>query len=182
MVRNIALWGYGRYGRSAYELIRRSCADRLRVAAVFDARFEELGRGPSGPAVYDPERIGKYHRRGLFDAVMITVCDPARRGAIASRLASPRIPPGGRTLRRALSRPAGSLSPGPGRIFIRRTGTRRLLLPERSEAMLERCGFRTVVPDGLPAAEQIRLFSRARIVLSPHGANSANSLYMPPVP
>ena len=74
----------------------------------------------------------------------------------------------------------GSDRPSPGRIFIRRTGTRRLLLPERSEAMLERCGFRTVVPDGLPAAEQIRLFSRARIVLSPHGANSANSLYMRP--
>ena len=65
----------------------------------------------------------------------------------------------------------------PERIFVKRIGTRKLLIePE----LLLQYGFETIVPEELSVAEQIRYFEQAKIVLCPHGANTANSLYMQP--
>ena len=68
----------------------------------------------------------------------------------------------------------------PRRVFVRRIGTRKLLLDEKSEALLDKLGFETIVPEDLSVLEQILYFNRADIVFSPHGANSTNSLYMRP--
>jgi len=65
----------------------------------------------------------------------------------------------------------------PERVFVKRIGKRKLIAPE---ALLDKYGFVTIVPEELSVAEQIRYFQRARIVLSPHGANTTNSLYMEP--
>ena len=65
----------------------------------------------------------------------------------------------------------------PSRLFVKRIGTRRLL---DVEDYLDLYGFQTIVPEELTVAEQIQYFAHADIVLSPHGANSTNSLYMRP--
>ena len=65
----------------------------------------------------------------------------------------------------------------PKRIFIRRTGIRKLLIPEQ---FLAKYGFAEVIPETLSVSDQIRYFRDAEIVFSPHGANSTNSLYMRP--
>ena len=65
----------------------------------------------------------------------------------------------------------------PSRLFVKRIGVRRL---EGADELLDTYGFETIVPEEHSVAEQIRYFQHADIVLSPHGANSANSLYMRP--
>ena len=65
----------------------------------------------------------------------------------------------------------------PKRLFVKRIGTRRL---DISEEFLARYGFETIIPEELSAEEQIRHFANADIVMTPHGANSTNSLYMRP--
>ena len=63
----------------------------------------------------------------------------------------------------------------PSRIYVKRIGTRRLSIPQE---WLDRNGFVTIIPEEHTVEEQIRYFMHADIVLTPHGANSANSLYM----
>ncbi len=63
----------------------------------------------------------------------------------------------------------------PDRIYVKRTGTRKLRL---SQAVLDEYGFVTIIPEELSIEEQIRYFAHARVVLSPHGANTSNSLFM----
>ena len=63
----------------------------------------------------------------------------------------------------------------PQRIYVKRIGKRRLRIQQK---WLDRHGFRTIVPEELRVEEQIRYCMHADIVLSPHGANSTNSLYM----
>lgn len=65
----------------------------------------------------------------------------------------------------------------PSRIFVKRIGSRKLLCDDK---LFERHGFEVIIPDELSVAEQIRHFQNADIVLTPHGANSTNSLYMRP--
>ncbi|MBP5253972.1 MAG: glycosyltransferase family 61 protein [Lachnospiraceae bacterium] len=65
----------------------------------------------------------------------------------------------------------------PERLFVRRIGSRKLRIDDET---LARYGFQTVIPEELTVSEQIRFFEQAKIVLSPHGANSTNSLYMHP--
>lgn len=65
----------------------------------------------------------------------------------------------------------------PKRLFVKRIGTRKL---EGAQALLDRYGFVTVVPEELTVREQIRFFHAADIVLTPHGANSTNCIYMQP--
>ena len=65
----------------------------------------------------------------------------------------------------------------PSHLFVKRIGTRRL---EGVDGLLEAYGFQTIVPEEHTVAEQIRYFQHADVVLSPHGANSANSMYMRP--
>ena len=65
----------------------------------------------------------------------------------------------------------------PKRLFVKRIGTRKL---EGAQALLDRYGFVTMVPEELTVREQIRFFHAADIVLTPHGANSTNCIYMQP--
>lgn len=65
----------------------------------------------------------------------------------------------------------------PKRLFVKRIGTRRL---DIAEDVLDSYGFVTIVPEELSTEEQIRYFANADIVMTPHGANSTNSLYMRP--
>ncbi len=71
------------------------------------------------------------------------------------------------------------LEPGcyPSRLFVERNGTRKLL---NSSTFLEKYGFTSIDPGKLPVWEQMQFFYNADIVLSPHGANSTNSIYMRP--
>ena len=63
----------------------------------------------------------------------------------------------------------------PERLFVKRVGSRKLkIAPE----LLAQYGFHTIVPEELSVSEQIRYFEQAKIVLSPNGANTTNSLYM----
>ncbi|MBR0402567.1 MAG: glycosyltransferase family 61 protein [Lachnospiraceae bacterium] len=66
---------------------------------------------------------------------------------------------------------------GPSRLLICRTGSRKLIL---EDAVSDELGFRKIVPEELSVEEQIRAFYRADIVISPHGANTANVLFMRP--
>ena len=65
----------------------------------------------------------------------------------------------------------------PERLYVKRIGKRKLLQPRNWP---EEHGFEVFVPEEHTTEEQIRFFMHARIVLSPHGANSTNSLYMTP--
>ena len=65
----------------------------------------------------------------------------------------------------------------PERVFLKRTGTRRLL---GADETLARYGFVAIDPGKLSVTEQVRYLNHARIAVSPHGANSTNSLYMRP--
>ena len=49
-----------------------------------------------------------------------------------------------------------------------------------SQSVLEEYGFVTIVPEEYSIEEQIRFFEHAKVVLSPHGANTSNSLFMKP--
>ena len=63
----------------------------------------------------------------------------------------------------------------PKYIYVKRTGTRKLL---NGDEIAERFGFTTIIPEELSVREQMAYFRNADIVLCPHGANSANCLYM----
>ena len=62
-------------------------------------------------------------------------------------------------------------------MLICRTGSRKLIL---EDAVSDELGFRKIVPEELSVEEQIRVFYRADIVISPNGANTANVLFMRP--
>jgi len=63
----------------------------------------------------------------------------------------------------------------------RREQKKRSLLNEAQvEAALERLGFRVIVPGEMSVREQITAFSRARVVVAPHGAGLANMVFAPP--
>lgn len=63
----------------------------------------------------------------------------------------------------------------PERVFVKRIASRKLIVAPET---LDKYGFHTIIPEELSVSEQIRYFEQAKIVLSPHGANTTNSLYM----
>ncbi len=63
----------------------------------------------------------------------------------------------------------------PRKLFIKRIGQRKLL---NGEDIAIRNGFQIIVPEEYSVMEQMNLFYNADIVISPHGANSTNLLYM----
>jgi hypothetical protein len=69
-----------------------------------------------------------------------------------------------------------------GLLFISRRDTaHRVLLNEAEiESALSPLGFKTIVPGTMPVAEQIRTFSRARVIVAAHGAALANLMFAPP--
>ncbi|MBQ1406591.1 MAG: glycosyltransferase family 61 protein [Eubacterium sp.] len=63
----------------------------------------------------------------------------------------------------------------PHLLYVKRIGSRKLI---NGDAIASEYGFETIVPDELPLIEQMNYFHNADIVLSAHGANSVNGLYM----
>lgn len=70
-----------------------------------------------------------------------------------------------------MKRPSNCFS----KVFVKRIGIRRLNV---SEKILEKYGFHTIVPEELSVLEQIKVFYFADIIITPHGANSSNVLFM----
>lgn len=68
------------------------------------------------------------------------------------------------------------------RIYLSRQGSkmRRVLNEDAFVPRLRDLGFNIIVPDALPLTDQIALFSRARIILAPHGAGLTNILFCRP--
>jgi capsular polysaccharide biosynthesis protein len=62
----------------------------------------------------------------------------------------------------------------------REQSNRRLLNEAEVEALLAGLGFRIAVPGEMSVPEQIAAFSRARVVVAPHGAGLANMVFAPP--
>lgn len=63
----------------------------------------------------------------------------------------------------------------PRKLFIKRVGQRKLL---NGEDIAVQNGFQVIIPEDYSVIEQMNLFYNADIVISPHGANSTNYLYM----
>lgn len=68
------------------------------------------------------------------------------------------------------------------RIYISRAGApkRRVVNEEELKAVLERFGFRTIRSEGYSFADQVRITSGARYLISNHGAGLTNILFMSP--
>jgi capsular polysaccharide biosynthesis protein len=62
----------------------------------------------------------------------------------------------------------------------REQSNRRLLNEAEVEALLAQRGFRVIVPGEMRVPDQIAAFSRARVVVAPHGAGLANMVFAPP--
>jgi capsular polysaccharide biosynthesis protein len=83
---------------------------------------------------------------------------------------------------RALRRYGLSLGPASRRIYITRREARHRRIANEAEVeeVLHGYGFETHLMEGYSLAEQVTLFSKAEIVVSPHGAGLANILFSPP--
>ena len=71
----------------------------------------------------------------------------------------------------------------PERIYISRRGTdsfRTLLNESEIETAVERLGFKIVRTENHSFDDQVAMFSRARVVLGPHGAGMTNTAFAPP--
>jgi|GEM_PF-1632861 len=98
---------------------------------------------------------------------------PARRmGATARRV---------ETLRRLFAAQRSAAKPHRLLYLDRPVGERRQLINAADvRALMTRRGFEIVNPGALPFADQIRLFSEARMICGPHGAGFANAAFMAP--
>jgi hypothetical protein len=102
-----------------------------------------------------------------------TLCDPASFGWPH---------PGYLPLLRGL--PVGIASPGaaqqPSRLYISRSGSARTLHQEEDlERYLESHGFQVARLEDHDWTSQVRMFRSAEIVVAPHGAGLANTVFMP---
>lgn len=68
------------------------------------------------------------------------------------------------------------------RLYISRASARHRKVVNESEVtrLLAARGFRSVTLEGMPIAEQVRLFASAEIVIAPHGAGLTNVIYCRP--
>ena len=63
----------------------------------------------------------------------------------------------------------------PKYIYVKRIGSRRLL---NDDDIFEKHGFVTIIPEHHSVKEQMTIFHNAKIVVSPHGANCVDCIYM----
>ncbi|MCL2438891.1 MAG: glycosyltransferase family 61 protein [Alphaproteobacteria bacterium] len=68
----------------------------------------------------------------------------------------------------------------PKRLYVKRIGRRRISNELRIIEILKRYGFEVMTPEEHSVAEQIRYFHNADFVITPHGANSTNAIFMRP--
>ena len=72
--------------------LRTSHTDKYRITAIFDVRFEELNPIMPEHNILDPSKIEDYYKKGLFDAVKITVYNRKQKERITIRLNAMGIP------------------------------------------------------------------------------------------
>jgi len=86
-------------------------------------------------------------------------------------------------LRARLAQKIGPV-PGPATelLFLSRGGTSTRVLVNEAElaAALAPLGFRTVIPDRMSVADQVRTFARAGVIVAAHGAGLTNMIFAPP--
>ncbi len=63
----------------------------------------------------------------------------------------------------------------PKKLYVKRIGMRRLI---NGDEIAEKLGFEIFVPEEHSVKEQMEAFYNADIVMTPHGANSTNCIYM----
>jgi len=85
-----------------------------------------------------------------------------------------------RSVRNVLLSAYGSREPGEERLYITRSkaAKRRIVNEDEIEPILRRFGFQTVFAEDLSFEEQVQLCSRARYIVSNHGAGLTNILFM----
>ena len=68
----------------------------------------------------------------------------------------------------------------PKKLYVRRVGPYKRKVKNEDEviALLKNYGYKMINPDDLSVEDQIKYFMAADIVITPHGANSTNALYM----
>jgi capsular polysaccharide biosynthesis protein len=76
----------------------------------------------------------------------------------------------------------GTRGPTPEKIFISRRGaaSKRLINEDELLPMIEEFGFSVVQTEKLSLAQQVRTFSKVKVVLAAHGAGMTNILFSPP--
>ena len=79
-----------------------------------------------------------------------------------------------------LERFGGETSPWGEKIFITRTGTRRVYNQHEIAQVAAECGFTAVAPEKLSLAEQVTLFSGATHIIGPSGAGFGGLLFASP--
>jgi len=72
--------------------------------------------------------------------------------------------------------------PAPERVFVSRNSARSKRLANEDELLpvIESYGFSIVKPEQMSFAQQVKTFSKARVVLGAHGAGFTNLLFCPP--
>ena len=70
----------------------------------------------------------------------------------------------------------------PERVFVSRSGARSKRLGNEEEllSLIKSYDFTVITPEKMSLAEQVRIFSGARVVLGAHGAGLSNLLFCPP--
>ncbi|MBR2801464.1 MAG: glycosyltransferase family 61 protein [Erysipelotrichaceae bacterium] len=63
----------------------------------------------------------------------------------------------------------------PQRLYVRRIGSRKLM---NGSELAKRYGMTEMIPEEHSLLEQMNYYYNAEVILSPHGANNANALYM----
>jgi hypothetical protein len=155
----------------------------LRLAGWDETRWDHLVVNAAG-AAYERETL---HRFGVPTERIRVVDDGTQ--LVADRLVVPstvgvsgKVPVwASQLLRDRLLPPAPSAGP-PLRLYISRSDTqqRRLDDEESLLAMLEPMGINCITLSGRPLEEQIELFSRAEIVIGPHGGGLSNLVWCRP--
>jgi capsular polysaccharide biosynthesis protein len=71
--------------------------------------------------------------------------------------------------------------PAPARLYVSRAGAGRRQLLNEAEVLrvLDPYGFTIVHPERLPFAEQVRMFSRAEVIVGSYGAALTNAVFSP---
>jgi capsular polysaccharide biosynthesis protein len=155
----------------------------LRLAGWDETRWDHLVVNAAG-AAYERETL---HRFGV-PAERIRVVDDGTQ-LVADRLVVPstvgvsgKVPVwASQLLRERLLPPTPTVGP-PLRLYISRSDTeqRRLADEDSLLAMLEPLGITCITLTGRPLDEQIELFSRAEIVIGPHGGGLSNLVWCRP--
>lgn len=154
------------YGRYSDDYPRFLCPtdqpwQRALLLALGVEQKSWLGQAPG--KVLAAERVAAY--RQLFRGMVLRDSDRAAFDELGERLGDV----------------GGARSPE--RIYVSRRGldhSRRLLNEGELEAALEQRGFTSISPQGLPFADQVRLFRHARVVIGPGGAGMFNVAFCRP--